>query len=107
MEKYELIKLLADAAELGATRALEKAGHIGGTVTRAHAWRLYGRKQVDRWIDEGFITLVKDGPGTRQMRIDRNQLEAVAKASNRFKYLQDVKTNTPPQTAAKQNRKAG
>ena len=82
-----LASMLQDAAELGAKRALANTGLIKPYISRADASRAYGKRNVDRWIKEGLITLVKDGQGSAKLRIDRIQIEAVAKANNRPSYL--------------------
>lgn len=78
--------LLDHAAELGAQRALERAGIVNPTITRPQAERIYGRRQIDRWIKERLIKVIQDGPGATH-RISVSELESVAKASNRHTYL--------------------
>lgn len=89
-EKYELRGLLADAAELGAQRALIMAGELAPYMSKAEAYRQYGRSQVDRWLKEELLTPVKDGTKTSRVRLDRMQLEVLAKSSNRFTYLNSI-----------------
>lgn len=86
MPTHVLDALLADAAELGATAALSKSGAIKPYLSKSEAYRSYGETLVDRWIKEGLITARKDGGNSAKWRIDRQQIEAVAKASNRPSY---------------------
>ncbi|HCY42241.1 MAG TPA: hypothetical protein DHV48_12940 [Prolixibacteraceae bacterium] len=84
---FELKNLLADAAELGAKRALLDLGLSKPYLKEREAKRIYGPTIVERWIKEGLITPVKDGNNTASKRISRIQIEAVAKAANRCTYL--------------------
>lgn len=84
-----LTVLLRDAAEEGATIALVKCGKIKPFMSKSEAYKTYSRKNVDRWIQEGLVTDHQDGEGANY-RIDRIEIETVAKASNRHTYL---KTN--------------
>lgn len=85
--ELEYMHCLADAAELGAKRALQEAGIMRTFLKLTEAYRLYGRGVVDRWLQEGLITGVKDGNHTSTVRIERNQIELVAKTANRITYL--------------------
>ena len=64
LEIYELKNLLADAAEIGATKALVKVGALSETVSRREAYRQYGEGVVKRWIEEGILEVRKDGGHT-------------------------------------------
>ena len=85
--REEYIKALTDAAELGAQKALEKAGISKPFLKLREAQRLYGTAIVNRWIREGLINPVKDGDATSTVRIDRIQIEAVWKSANRSTYM--------------------
>ncbi|EHQ28999.1 hypothetical protein [Mucilaginibacter paludis] len=79
--------LLAEAAELGATRALIKVGILKPFLKKAEANRLYGRTNIDKWLKAGLITPRKDGAASSSLRLDRNELEEVAKANNWKAYI--------------------
>jgi hypothetical protein len=87
IEVFELKNMLADAAELGSKRALVEIGKLSPMITKAQAYKLHGRSQVDRWIKEGLLRQYKDGENTSKVRIDRMQLETIAKSSNRASYF--------------------
>lgn len=78
--------MLQDAAELGANAALSKAGVLKPYLSKEEANRMYGRVNVDRWIAKGHIEAIKDGNNTSKCRIDRVQIEAIAKTANRHSY---------------------
>lgn len=82
-----LSTMLQDAAEIGASAAMSKAGLLKPYLSKQEAYNLHGRTNVDRWIKEGLITPKKDGGTSAKFRIDRVQVEAVAKANNRPSYL--------------------
>lgn len=81
MKLKEFSFLFRTAVENGAGMALAKTGALRPFLTKAEAYRLYGRSDVDRWIAEGLLH-----PNTRKL-IDREKLAQVAAASNRVTYL--------------------
>ena len=80
--------LLQAGAELGAIIALIKAGKIKPYVTKAEAFRLYGRKNIERWLDEGLLTPRKDGNLSAGWRIDRLEVEIIVKARFLLQHLE-------------------
>ena len=78
---------LIDAAEIGARKALEAAGLMKPYYKLREAQRLYGSSVVNRWILEGLVHAIKDGNRNASVRINRLQIEIVAKTSNRSNYL--------------------
>lgn len=51
-------------------------------------YKRWGRKTVNRWADEGLITIIKDGTGTSKCRVLRERIELVASMSNRASYYE-------------------
>ena len=80
MKINELTSILKIAAKAGAEKALAGSGALPDGITKAEAYRLYGRGNVDRWFLEGLIQV-------SNKNIDRVKLERVAAASNRRTYL--------------------
>ena len=80
MKITELSTILKIAAKAGAEKALAGSGALPEGITKAKAYRLYGRGNVDRWLLEGLIQV-------SNKNIDRVKLERVAAASNRRTYL--------------------
>jgi hypothetical protein len=72
--------ILEKASEMGAVSALVRAGKLKPYLKKAEAFRLFGRKNIEHWIDQGFITPRKDGDHSACWRIDRLEAEALAKA---------------------------
>ena len=85
--EIEYRNALIDAAELGAKKALEKIGKLEPYLKLNEAKKTYGPAIVERWIKEGLIDLIKDGSNNASVRIDRIQIETVAKTCNRATYL--------------------
>lgn len=85
--EIEYRNALIDAAELGARKALEEVGMIKPYLKLREAQRLYGISIVNRWIQEGLINTIKDGTRNASVRINRIQIETVAKTCNRSNYL--------------------
>ena len=91
LEEKHLKDLLADAVEIGFKKGF-MTGSISETILKPYiskreAHRLYGRAIVDRWIKEGLIKEIKDGENSSTVRIDRIQIEIIAKSSNRSSFL--------------------
>jgi hypothetical protein len=85
--KTEYRNALIDAAELGAQKALIEADMLRPYLNLRQAQRKYGAAIVKRWHEEGLIRFIKDGNYTASIRIDRIQIEAIAKACNRATFL--------------------
>jgi len=79
--------LLQAAAELGATSALVGAGKLKPYLKKTEAFRLYGRKNIEHWIDAGLVTPRKDGDHSACWRIDRMEAETLDKAYQILKFL--------------------
>lgn len=85
--ELEYRNALIDAAELGAQKALVEVGQLKPYLKKREAYRMYGEAVVNRWIMEGLVTPIKDGTRNASVRIDRIEIETVAKASNRSSYI--------------------
>jgi hypothetical protein len=87
MKLKDLVHLLKNAAEQGVSKALAESGQLQDQLTKAEAYRLYGRGNVDRWISEGLISLTTPIGEFPRKCLNRKKLEAVAASSNRITYL--------------------
>jgi hypothetical protein len=87
IEKYELQRMLNDAAEFGAKKALLDLGLSKPFLSFREASNVYGSGRVNRWIKEGLIQKYKDGDTSSTIRLDRMQLDILARSSNRNTYL--------------------
>ncbi len=80
-------RLLKCGAELGAIKALTEAGKLKPYLKKAEAFRLYGRKQVEHWINDGLITPRKDGDHSAAWRICRLEIASIAVACELNTFL--------------------
>jgi len=87
MKLKDLVELLRSAAEQGASNALTEGEQLKCQITKAEAYRIYGRGNVDRWVNEGLINPTHCKDNLLKKCLDRTKLEAVAASSNRTTYL--------------------
>ena len=80
MRTKELITTLRLATTAGAEKALAACGGLTAGISKAAAYRQYGRANIDRWLRENLIEF-------NNKHFDRNKLAQVAAASNRVTYL--------------------
>lgn len=83
----ELTRLMSEASEIGAQKALVAVGALSPNISKQEAYKLYGRTDVDRWIKEGHLVANKDGNHSAKCRIDRVKIAELSKKSNRHTYL--------------------
>jgi len=82
-----LIGLFNRAMKLGGVHALVAAGEAPATISQAQAYKLYGRNDIDRWVQEGLIKRIQDGNHSK-VRYSLIELTNVALNSNRHTYLE-------------------
>lgn len=87
MKLKELVNLLKNATEQGATNALVESGQLQDQLSKAEAYRFFGRGNVDRWISEGLISPTACNGRSSRKCLDRKKLETIAASSNRITYL--------------------
>lgn len=79
----QIIHQIQDAYRAGYKRCLQDKGQIEPYISLSKAYRMYGRRIVERWINESLIDVIKDGDINTKCRISREQIELVAEESNR------------------------
>ena len=87
MSMTDLRALLIEAGEVSSNKSLAGAGVLKPHVSKQEAYRMHGQSLVDRWIKEGLLNPKRDGSGSAKWRIDRLELDSVARASNRHTFL--------------------
>lgn len=83
---YKLAQMLQGAAELGGIVALTEVGKLRPYLSKAEAYRKYGRGKVDSWIKKGVIEEHQDYPGAK-VTLCRKQLASVAASQNLVQYI--------------------
>jgi hypothetical protein len=86
ISETQLAALLQDVAELGALQALATLGLIKPYLSQSEAIKMMGRTDFDKWVGEGLITRIKDGPTSAGIRISRLEVESVMKSIKRPSY---------------------
>lgn len=82
-----LARVLRAMAKLTATEMLTQTGGLKPYLSKAEAYRKYGRGTVDKWINEGHLSLSQDEAGSSsKMRINRSEIEALAEADDLLQY---------------------
>lgn len=84
---FQLEKIIKITTELGAVIALIRTGKLKPYLKKSEAFRLYGRSNVEHWIEEGLITPRKDGGQSASWRIDRIELESIVKSRQLLQIL--------------------
>jgi len=85
MNLHEIKTLLTDALGDIHARVPANGPPVDRYVTKARAYRMYGRSVVDRWIAEGLLKPVQRDK--RKSVLDRAALHRIASKSNRATYL--------------------
>lgn len=81
-----IVKQIQAAYKAGYDKCLQDRGELSKYISRNEAHKIYGRRTVDRWADEGLITIIKDGEKNCRCRILREEIELVAGMSNRSSW---------------------
>jgi hypothetical protein len=84
---HQLKVIIQEAAEIGALHALARTGQVKPFLKKNEAYRRFGRYKVERWIEDGLVSIRKDGDHSAAWRIDRLEIEAIASAALLFRYL--------------------
>jgi hypothetical protein len=87
ISRIQLEKFMQDVAELAAITTLVKAGLLKPYLKKSEAFNIYGRRNVERWLSGGLLTARKDGDHSAAWRLDRVEMETIAKATSIYHYL--------------------
>jgi hypothetical protein len=68
MNPSNLERLISTAAQLGATLALQQAGHISGEISEREAFRVYG-SWLRHAVEQGRIQPHRSGVGTNSKKL--------------------------------------
>lgn len=76
----ETMHLLQSAVTIAVTEVLGRTGAIKPTLDKNEAYRIYGRSNVDRWIEKKMVSKRQAGRNMK-WQLDRAELET-ARASD-------------------------
>jgi len=79
MKLKDLIVIINNASAEAVSNAFSYGGINAEKLSKAQAYKRYGRATVDRWLSEGLIELIGK-------KFSTEQLAAVASKSNRLTY---------------------
>jgi hypothetical protein len=71
----QLELIIVKAGEIGAIAALIKAGELKPYLKKSEIFKRFGRSRVEHWIENGLVTIRKDGDFSAARRLDRIKLE--------------------------------
>ncbi|WP_286850688.1 MULTISPECIES: hypothetical protein [Sphingobacterium] len=86
LNHYQLCSLLEYVAEITSIKVLIHVGKIRPYLNKSQAERKYGRKLIEEWISRGWITVRKDGDLSAPLRINRLELESIARANDFIRH---------------------
>ncbi len=92
LDRLQLLQIQA-AYAAGFKKAVAECGMLRPYIPITQAYKKYGRATVERWVDEGLIEKIKDGPGNSKVRIDREKIELIAGESNRCSWYEHHETD--------------
>lgn len=82
-EPTVLARFIRAVAKMTATEMLVATGGLKNYMSKSEAYRRWGRRDVDQWIEDGYVEIVNDAPGDLgKKRINRAQIESVAEAQD-------------------------
>lgn len=77
---FALRQIMTESAGLGTVVALVMSGNLSPYIKKADAYERFGRYRVDKWIQDGLITIIKDGNHSATWRIDVIELEILSRS---------------------------
>lgn len=89
----DIIDYVALGVKIGYDRCLADHGKLNPYVSLSYAQKKYGRKTINRWINEGLLEVIKDGENNCRCRLGRERLEMVAATSNSDIWYENQEKN--------------
>lgn len=74
-------------ASVHATLVME--GNAAPFINQSKAFRIYGRENIENWVEWGLIERIKDREGSGQVRYDLSKLILIAGMPNRCEYFKN------------------
>lgn len=79
--------MLQEAAKLGALELATELGLNREYVSKAYAYRRWGRARVDRWIQSGNVSYAQDEFGKSTLELRKSDLLAMASGENMVRFI--------------------
>jgi excisionase family DNA binding protein len=90
LDKRQLMDLISGAVQIGVETTLVQTGLLKPYLTQTTAYKMYGRKTVEKWIKEGRITAHKSGDRNSKVLLDRLALQALMKTDDLIVYFKQA-----------------
>ena len=87
MKRNQLAATLFLHVTASTDKVLAACSVLQPLVTKAHAYRMYGRSNIDRWIAEGLLLPAEKNGSIIKDYFDTDALANIANGSNRVTYL--------------------
>ncbi|NHA02520.1 hypothetical protein G7092_01865 [Mucilaginibacter sp. HC2] len=87
LSAQQLRTIVREAAELGAIIALVRTGKIPPYLKKREAYRRFGKCYIERLLAKGELTIRSDGNHSAAWRIDRIEIEAIARGLEIWRQL--------------------
>jgi hypothetical protein len=84
----QLLALVSKAAELATFKTLIETGKLKPYLKKSEAFRLYGRKHIEKWLNKGLLTPRKDGDHSASWRLDRLEIEILVHSIEMCRILE-------------------
>jgi hypothetical protein len=84
----QLLALVSKAAELATIKTLIKTGNLKPYIKRSEAFLKFGRKNIEKWLNEGLIKPRKDGDHSAALRLDHLEIEILVCAIEMRRILE-------------------
>lgn len=84
IEPFEMRQFLKELSDYIVTSYRVAEGKEKPFLSLRGSYKLYGKSNVDSWINKGIVQKRKDGQKNSTVRLDRLELERASKTSNRY-----------------------
>lgn len=70
-------------------KTLVMQGQVQPFINKNEAYRMYGRKKIEKWTRWGLIEWIKDGENNSHLRCELSKLIMIAGSANRNEYFKN------------------
>lgn len=76
-DEFVFRRMIYHTTRFGTIATLVKTGNIKPYLNKTEAFKIYGRKHIERWLRESLITPIKDGGHSAALRLSRIEIETL------------------------------
>ena len=74
-DEFVFRRVIYHTARFGAIATLVKTGDIKPYINKNEAFKIYGRKHIECWLQKSLVTPIKDGGHSAALRLSRIEIE--------------------------------